>query len=381
MPWAETCAMDERIRYLVRVERGEQSQVELCGEFGVHRATGWRWRKRWEQCGRLEEVAERSRRPLRSPRQTAGQIEERIVELRREHGWGGLKLQRLMEREGHAVSVATVNRILRRRGLIGAADSHPPAWRRFEREEPNQLWQMDFKGVKDHWAARHGTVYPLSILDDHSRFLVGLFPLAEATGVAAMRSLRQAFEPYGLPEAMLMDHGTPWWSTANGHGLTWLAVELMKQGIRLYFSGIGHPQTQGKVERLHRTMEQSIRHRGASFPGWQVWAEQFRQEYNHVRPHQALALAVPAEKYRPSPRQWREHPPPWDYETGCVVERLNSKGCLTHGGQRYFVCEALAGQDVAVETIRETILVRYRSTYVRQIDTHSGKTRPLLSTG
>src|SRR6185295_3696525 len=124
------------------------------------------------------------------------------------------------------------------------------------------------------------------------------------------------------------DHGTPWWSTSNGHGLTQLTVALLKQGIRLYFSGIGHPQTQGKVERLHRTMEQALQRDGERFPGWGAWTEAFREEYNQVRPHQALALAVPAQKYRPSGRAYQQTPREWEYESGSQVRRLNSKGCV-----------------------------------------------------
>jgi transposase InsO family protein len=300
------------------------------------------------------------------------------LELRQKHGWGALKLQVLLEREGCRVAVATINRVLARHGMIRPEDSHRPAFRRFEREAPNQLWQMDFKGLKEHTAAQHGSVYPLSILDDYSRFLVGLFVLRDPNGESTLQCLRRVFEPYGLPEAMLMDHGTPWWSTSNGHGLTHLTVALMKQGIRLYFSGIRHPQTQGKVERMHRTMQQTLERDGAGFPGWEAWTERFRQEYNQVRPHQALDMAVPAERYQPSPREYRDPPPRWDYERGAEVRKLNSKGCVKYGGERYFVCEALAGEQVAVERLQERVLVRYRRTYVREIEIETGRTRPLV---
>jgi transposase InsO family protein len=379
MPWKQTDAMEERIRYVVRAERQSDSLEELSAEFGIHRITGWRWRKRLQQVGRIEDLGERSRRPHRSPNEAPSEVQQRILELRQQHGWGALKLRVLLEREGHSASVATINRVLARHGAIRPEDSHRPAFQRFERSAPNQLWQMDFKGVKEPLAAQYGAIYPLSILDDHSRYLVGLFALRDPNGESTLQCLRRVFEPYGLPEAMLMDHGTLWWSTSNGHGLTHLTVALMKQGIRLYFSGIRHPQTQGKVERLHRTMQQALeRDGGGGFPGWEAWTEKFRQEYNQVRPHQALEMAVPAERYQPSGRVYQESPPRWEYESGADVRRLNSKGCVKYRSERYFVCEALAGEEVAVETLGERILVRYRQTYVREIEVETGRTRPLV---
>ncbi|HEV8130094.1 MAG TPA: DDE-type integrase/transposase/recombinase [Acidobacteriota bacterium] len=122
--------------------------------------------------------------------------------------------------------------------MLERQERHRPALERFERQAPNELWQMDFKGP---YPIEHGKCYPFSILDDHSRFVVGLFALPSIEGVQVERRLREVFEQYGVPDCMLMDHGTPWWSTTNGHGLTQLAVKLIKQGIRLRYSGIGHP--------------------------------------------------------------------------------------------------------------------------------------------
>lgn len=238
MPWKQTNEMEERIRFVVRAEQEGISLTGLCQEFGIHRATGWRWLRRRKEIGPIEELREYSRKPHHSPRQTETRIEERILALRQKYGWGALKRQVLLAEEGEKISVSMINRLLKRGGVIPAEESHRPAFRRFERREPNQLWRMDFKGVKERLVARHGTMYPLSVLDDHSRFLVGLFALPEPSGAATLECLRQIFEPYGLPEAMLMDHGSPWWSTSNGHGLTRLTVALMKQDIRLYFSGI-----------------------------------------------------------------------------------------------------------------------------------------------
>lgn len=373
--------MEQRVRYVVRSEQCQETDRELCEEFGVHRSTGWRWRKRLEQAnGEIAGLQERSRRPHHSPQETDAAIQQRVLELREKHGWGALKLQVLLAREQVRVSAATIHRILKRHGVMDADPEARPARRRFERSEANQLWQMDFKGVKDRLAERCGMAYPLSVVDDHSRYLLGLFPLPDPGGTSTWACLEGVFHRYGVPEAMLMDHGTPWWCPSNGHGLTRVSVALIEQEIRLYFSGVGHPQTQGKVERLHRTMEHSLTRSQARFPGWNQWADQFRADYNHLRPHQALQMQVPAERYRASARAFHRHPPLFDYGNA-EVRSLNSQGCLTHKRNRYFVCEALADRQVAIEPFRDRLLVRYRTTYVREINPTTGATRPLLLPG
>ncbi len=134
-----------------------------------------------------------------------------------------------------------------------------------------------------------------------------------------------------------MDHGTPWWATSSGHGLTRLSVSLIKQGIRLYWSGVGHPQTQGKVERFHRTLKHAVRHHGRpqTLSEWENALHHFLKEYNHVRPHEALQMAVPAERYHPSPKQYNPQPSQWEYLQGAIVKRLNSQGCLDYHHRRY----------------------------------------------
>jgi hypothetical protein len=241
---------------------------------------------------------------------------------------------------------------------------------------------MDFKGIKDIWFRLYGKIYPLTILDDHSRFAtIGLFGLSAPDAEGVSRSLRIVFDQVGLPDSMLMDHGTPWWNHSNGYGLTKLSVDLMKQGIRLYFGAIRHPQTQGKVERLHRTLEEALQHATAQrrFPGWPEFLERFREQYNQVRPHEALGLQVPAERYRPSTRSWNPHPPEWDYGPAAVVSVLNSQGSVRFEGKRYYVCRALAGEEVALELLQNRLVVQYRRTWMREIDLHSGRSLPIVS--
>jgi hypothetical protein len=256
--------------------------------------------------------------------------------------------------------------------LVDPEDSHRPATRRFEREHPNQLWQMDFKG---DYGLHRGRCYPLSILDDHSRVALGLYALSVQDTASVSSCLIATFERFGVPEGMLMDHGVPWWGNANGHGLTRLSVGLVRQGIQLHFCGVAHPQTQGKVERFHRTLSEAMRHCGRpqTLHGLSEAFDRFRQEYNYVRPHEALEMIVPAERYQPSPKTYNPAPPDWDYPEGAMVKRLNLKGSMYYRYGRHFVCEALGGELVQIEQIGNKLLVRYRHMYVREIDMDTGR--------
>src|SRR5258708_20625597 len=241
--------------------------------------------------GGVAAVAEKSRRPRRSPMRTEAEIEQRVVRLRQQRpDWGARKLRVLLQRQGVELPAVTVHRILLRHNLVRAEDRHRAAVLRFQREAPNQLWQMDFKGPVG-WNAPMG---PLSVLDDHSRYAIALEQTGSTRAEPVRERLQEAFERCGVPEEMLMDHGTPWWNMQPASGTTWLTVWLMKQGIRLHFSGYRHPQTQGKVERFHGSLEAARRRRAwPQGPPQQRWLDAFRQEYNPVRPHEALQLKTP----------------------------------------------------------------------------------------
>jgi len=377
MPWARTDVGEQRVKFVVRAASGREKMAALCREFGVSRPTGYRWRRRFEQAGSVTAVVECSRRPQHSPGETEWAKQERVVELRHAYGWGAKKIAVLLEEEGAPLTVTTINRILQRRGLVRKKDSHAPAQGRFERAAPNELWQMDGKG---EYRVNDGRCYPLSILDDHSRFAVGLYGLAGFTAELVYPCVVRTFERYGLPEAMLMDHGTVWWGTANGYGLTWLSVRLIEQGIRLHYGRVHHPQTQGKVERFNRTLDEELQHRGKPrwLAEWPRALEEIREVYNEQRPHEALGMQRPAERYRASARSYQATPREWEYPSASLVRMLNSAGCLEWEGPRWFVCEALAGRRVRIEKVENLLLVSYRHMYVREIDLAARCTRPLV---
>lgn len=376
MPWRESSVVEQRLRFVVLAEREGQSFADLCREFGISRQTGYTWRKRFKQAG-SQAVKDRSRRPHASPRKTPDEIERAVVALRRRWpDWGAPKLQKILleEHPSYApLAVRTLHRILQRHQLVRPADGHPVARERFERAAPNELWQMDFKGPG---FARSSPVGPLSILDDHSRYVVALRQLGSTRAEGVRDTMRQTFENSGLPEALLVDHGVPWWNAASPWGWSELAVWIMRQGIRLLFSGIRHPQTQGKVERMHGALQRATSRRNQDLME-QSWLDLFRKEYNHVRPHQALAMATPASRWRPSPRCYCECPREWEYPATMQVLRVGSKGQLTWQKERWEVSSALRHQTVGVEQLGDRALVYYCHTPLRELNLATGRSYPI----
>jgi len=363
MSWRLVGVRDQRVEFVVRASRGE-SLSSLCREYEISRPTGYLWLKRFGEQG-VAGVEEHSRRPHQSPRRTAAGIEARIVTLRRQRpDWGARKLAVLLEREGLVLPVITVHRVLVRHDLVLDRESRRQATGRFEREQPNQLWQMDFKGQKGTGAA----IGPLSVLDDHSRYLVALEQTGTTRSEAVRERLEGAFRTSGLPDALLMDHGVPWWNARSANGWTQLMVWLMKQGVRCYFSGVRHPQTQGKVERFHGSLERARSRAGAEQWLTQNWLDNFRHEYNQLRPHEALGMRTPASLWRPSVRAYDPNPPAWDYGAGAELRKVGQQGHIYIGDQRWRVSQALASHTVRLERIDQRVLVYFCRTLVQEID-------------
>jgi len=381
MRWGVKEKGDQRIGFVMRAANGKENMSRLCREFEISRPTGYLWLKRYREAGNsLTAVVERSRRPRNSPRRTGPELEARVIALRQELGWGAKAIRHVLERdEGIRLGRMTVHRIMDRHGEIREQDRHNPATKRFQREEPNQLWQMDFKG---QWPMGKGQCFPLSVLDDHSRYLIGLQALAETRTEGVEAALRSFFLEHGIPEAMLMDHGTPWWNVMNGHGLTRLSVGLIKQNIRLCFSGIRHPQTQGKVEKFHDTLRRAVKHRNRwpkHLDAWQQDFTEIRQMYNHRRPHEALNMDVPASRYRVAKRAYQQTPPEWEYPEGSIVHRLNSQGQLWWNHRYLFVCRALAGERVRIHQLDQKIVIGFRLMWIREIDPATGRSLAFIA--
>jgi len=355
---------EQRVRFVVAASRQEKSMVALCQEFGISRPVGYEWLRRYRQGG-VGAIAEHSRRPQQSPRRTPEALEQRVLGLRQRYpDWGARKLRVLLQREGIELARNTIHRILLRHDQVHAEDRHQLAVGHFERGAPNELWQMDFKGPK-LW---HQRVGPLSVLDDHSRYIIVLRAVGSTHTERVREPLIDAFCTHGVPEGMLMDHGTPWWSVQSTGGMTKLSLWLMRQGIALHWSRVRHPQTQGKVERFHGELQRALARRRVLVADVQVWLDEFRWEHNNVRPHEALAMQTPASRWRPSPRRYDPNPPSWEYPPGAKVLKVDSQGKLTLAGENWKISNALAGEWVQVVRLESRLLVYYCTTLIREID-------------
>lgn len=378
MPWLETEVRDQRIQFVLLATRPGTSVAAACRAFGISEKTGHKWLRRYRRAGSVVALADQSRRPHRSPRSTPAAIVARVVAARQQWGWAGEKLAVVLAAEGVQVAPRTIDRLIARAGLTHADVAPAAAPQRFTRPAPNDLWQLDAKG---HYPlARGQRCHPLSVLDDHSRYAVGLYALATLHRAGVQAALIDCFEQYGVPTAMLMDHGAPWWGTSNAAGLSGLSVFLLKQGIQLLHGRVRHPQTQGKVERFHRTLGERLRWWGVpqDLGGFRGAFRAFRAEYNHLRPHEALGLQPPARVFQPSPRPYQPTPPAWVYPPGSRVQRVDANGMISLAGQRWFVSEALCGEEVACHALPRRVLVRYRHMWVRELHPRTGRNHGLL---
>lgn len=350
MPWQEVTRMGLRSEFVQLAQVEGVNFSELCRRFGISRKTGYKWLQRYRQEG-AEGLVDRSRRPHHSPKRSPAEIEQRVLKVRQEHpAWGGRKIKAYLEQaEGvQAPSASTITAILHRQEQIDAEESlKHRAFQRFEMAHPNELWQMDFKGYFRLEAG--GKCHPLTVLDDYSRFLIGLRACSDQSHLTVKTQLSQMFRQYGLPERMLMDNGSPWGDDAETRH-TILTVWLMRLGIQVCHSRPYHPQTLGKDERLHRTLQaELLRHlKPDNLSECQAQFDRWREVYNAQRPHEALDLQPPASRYQPSLRPFPEVLPPIEYEPHDLLRSVDGNGRFRFRNRVFRVGKAFRGQIVAL---------------------------------
>lgn len=348
MPWREVSAVDQREEFVL-LARSSGNVRAACRRTGISPTTGYKWMGRYEEDGR-DGLGDRSRRPHASPCRTAAEVEARILALRDEHpAWGARKLRRRLEilGMGDLPSTSTITEILRRNGRLDAErGSRPRDFVRFERAEPNELWQMDFKG---HLALPAGRCHPLTVLDDHSRFAIALEACADEQGTTVQQRLVTAFRRYGMPWCILADNGPPWGDDTDSRH-TWLTVWLLQLGIAISHGRPYHPQTQGKAERFHRSLLDEVFDGPppTSLDDCQRRFDHWRHVYNTERPHDAIALEVPVTRYRPSPRDFPETLPGIVYDSGQTLRRVSDDGRICFRNRLFRVGKAFKGKRVAL---------------------------------
>ena len=349
MPWRISSTMSQRHEFVLLASQPEANMRQLCRRFGISRPTGYKWLERYASEGPTG-LADRSRRPHHSPNRTDPEMETAITRLREKHpAWGGRKLnQRLLDLGHHQVPApSTITNILDRHDLLDPKESPKHrAFQRFEHAAPNDLWQMDFKG---DFALAQGRCYPLTIVDDHSRFAVALQACARNTRNLTQNALIQTFRRYGLPARISCDNGSPWGSSCRAR-YTQLAIWLMRLDIVVSYARPHHPQTNGKDERFNRTFEiEVLRYQqAATLAQWQQHFDAWRYVYNNERPHEALQMKVPATRYQPSRREYPERLPAIEYGPTDIVRKVRHAGHIKYQGRELHVGSAFYGLHVAL---------------------------------
>ena len=356
------------------IRLGEQAGVnirQLCRRFGISAKTYYKWRNRYRKDGG-KGLENQSRRPGRSPTRSPARVETAILKVRTAHPqWGARKIETVLRQEGMKTPArSTIQDVLKRNGCIDEKESakHRP-WQRFERDGPNQLWQMDFKG----WSRMQSgcECQPLSIVDDHSRYAVCLQACSNQQTGTVKEKLTEVFRSYGMPEWIMVDNGSPW-GYDEQRRWTPLTAWLIRLNVGVRHSRPYHPQTQGKVERFHRTLQQEVLE-GRQFGDLkrvQEAFDQWRTIYNQHRPHEALQMQVPASRYRISPREFPEKLSPIEYESMDQIRHVDVRGYIRYRGQKIRIGKGFRGNPVGLrQTDQDGLMDVYFCTQkVAQID-------------
>ncbi|UVM26016.1 IS481 family transposase [Pseudomonas sp. B21-021] len=343
--------MQLRSEFVLLARQDGANIRQLCRRFHISPSTAYKWLERYETFG-PEGLLDRSRRPKSSPSRCADAVEKQILALGVEHtAWGARKLKRILEGDGHKMpAVSTVHAVLKRHAQVDSQAANIKPFIRFEHEAPNDLWQMDFKG---HVGMRHGRCHPLTILDDHSRFSLCIAACANQQRQTVEEQLVGVFRRYGLPQRMTMDNGSPWGDQTGVY--TALEVWLMRQGIRVSHSRPYHPQTQGKIERFHRSLKAEVLQSQCFIDliGAQKAFDIWRETYNQKRPHQALGMGVPASRYSSSPLEYQETRPVLEYAEGDLVRKVQGNGEMYWRSSQFLIGKAFIGELIAIRGTTE----------------------------
>jgi transposase InsO family protein len=355
MPFAETHVVDERTRFIEDVHRSLLSFSELCRRYGISRPTGYKWLKRWRTEG-PPGLKDRPSRPTSCPSATAPEVVEAILGVRRRYpDYGAKKIVWYLERhrpELRLPSRTTVHNILTRHDLVPRRRRRVRRWHPGRpdvlADAPNTTWSADFEG---EFPTRDSVLcYPLTVQDMHSRLLLDCRGRYNVRTDGVIPVFTRLFREFGLPERIRTDNGTPFASNALGR-LSRLSVWFVQLGILPQFIEPASPQQNGRHENMHLVLKRRSRPPRASMRAQQRAFNDFRAEFNNIRPHEALNGAVPADLYRPSPRPVPATLEPITYPGHFETRLVSANGGIRWYADRIGVSQLLAGHHIGLEEV------------------------------
>jgi transposase InsO family protein len=353
--------MTHRARFLLEFSSYLYTMTELCDRYGISRKTGYKWAHRYAE-SEVPDLRDRSRRPKSCSHRMSEPVETALLEFRRQHPtWGPLKLRSRLEESHPEVTwpaPSTIGDLLKRQGLVTArapsrGGCRSPIGPLTQATAANEVWTSDFKG--QFRTGDHHLCYPLTVVDAHSRFILGIVGLDSVKEVGAWPVFERLFREYGLPSVMRTDNGSPFASTSVGR-LSRLAVRWLRLGIQLERIQPGHPEQNGSHERMHRTLkEETTRPPASNARLQQVEFDAFRGVFNTERPHESLGQKPPASRYQSSNRPYPGQLPEPEYPGHYEVRVVNSRGYMKWQGGEIFVSEALVGERIGMEETAERV--------------------------
>jgi len=376
MPWESPSVSEVRIAFVHQVVTLKTPVASACRAFRISRKTAYKWLKRHRNAPESP-LTDQSRRPRSSPSRTALELENLVLSVRDKYGWGPRKIHAHLTQQQHSLpSIRTVATVLKRCGRIDAPATQTPPPLRFERSNPNELWQCDFKGYIEIARQR---VYPFTVLDDHSRYLFAVQPCFDQTMKTAWEILWRIFGEVGLPEEILCDNA--FGNRYQTPGLSWFEARLVRLNIRTTHGRPYHPQTQGKIERLHGTLVKEVwpRVRRDHIDHFTQDVNRWRLEvYNPLRPHEAIADRPPLSRWKPSPRPRPDQLPPVEYPPGAPVRKVAAGGDIQWNRYRILAGCGLVGELVRVEERDQDIAIFYAHKEIRCLPIASLELRRIL---
>lgn len=371
MPWETKGIVMLREEFVKLALKKSSNISELCRRFNISRSVGYDWLNRYKKYG-LAGLEDKSRKPSSCPHKTDQATVNTILAIKEEHPfWGAKKIAVIAKRQGgiEVPSITTINKILKDHDLVEPRVKTGKLTERFEHKYPNVLWQMDFKG---HFGYFEGRCHPLTIIDDHSRYSIALEPCRDQKRYTVQNHLISCFQRFGIPKRINVDNGTPWGAMYECARYTSLSVWLIKLGIVVSYSQPGRPQTNGKDERFHRTLKQEIIRPNYFYSldeikrAMSAWQDQ----YNYIRPHEAIGMAVPADRYQMSPRPYVAVIEPYEYANDLIIRRTSVRGRISYEGRQIYVGTPFQKEDIGIlhHAAEDTIFIYFRHQHLGSVD-------------